>query len=92
MSAIIGGYFINDDIGYIFGDYNKTIMRIKENGGVRREPVNSSVNKVGSWELVQSTKIDKFIKSFGYVDNILYVLTSGAGNSERNGVVYTLNF
>ncbi len=89
MSAIIGGYFINDEIGYVFGDYNKTIMRIKENS---REAVNSSANKVGTWELVQSTKIDKFIKSFGYVDNILYVLTSGAGNSKRDGVVYTLNF
>lgn len=79
-SAVIGGYFINDEVGYIFGDYNKLIMRIVEN------------KMTGQWQLVQRWNVSGFIKSFGQDhDGNLYVLISEHGPEGRTGTVYTIN-
>lgn len=80
-SVIIGGYFTNNS--YLFGDFGGKIMRIIQDNN-------------GNWSLVESTKINDYIKSFGQDGRngkaAIYVLTSNnMGPSGLTGKIYLLN-
>jgi hypothetical protein len=76
--AIIGGYYINDDIGYIFGDLSKLLMRVK----LIKD----------KYTLVEIFQISEYIKSFGQdQQGNLYVLTSEElGPKGQKGKIYKL--
>ncbi len=76
-SAVIGGYYVNGS--YLFGDFGGEIMRIIEQNG--------------QWKLLETEKMDRYIKSFGRDSNgnVYMLVSKNFGPSGMSGEIYRLD-